>query len=72
MATFEQRVDMAGRRGYIKEYADEKKISGIDASKIGLNANPYRQKQTQATRFLDDFGRLKPKTVLGNEFLKTI
>ena len=47
-------------------------MSGIDALKIGIKANPKQQKQTQATRFLDDFGRLKPRTIFGNEFLKTM
>jgi hypothetical protein len=45
-------------------------ISGIEALKIGLKANPRRHKLTQATRFLDDFGRLKLKTILGNIFLE--
>ena len=44
-------------------------INGIEASRVGIKANPKRQKQTQATRFLDDFGNLRPKTLLGSDFL---
>jgi superfamily I DNA/RNA helicase len=47
-------------------------IDRIEALRIGLKANSKQQRQTQATRFLNDFGKLKPKTIYGNEFLKYI
>ena len=45
-------------------------LPGIEALKIGINANPKKNKQMQTTRFLNDFGRLKPRVVYGNDFLK--
>ena len=45
-------------------------IHVIEAKKIGLETNSKKEKSTQATRFLNDFGMIKPKTILGKDFLK--
>ena len=47
-------------------------LPGIEALKIGINVlNPKRSKQMQTTRFINDFGRLKPKVIKGNEYLNS-
>jgi len=45
-------------------------LPGIEALKIGIEANPKRNKQVQTTRFINDFGRIKPIVIYGNEYFK--
>ena len=44
-------------------------LDEITARKIGLKESKGRQRQMQATKFLDDFGRIKPKTILGRDLI---
>jgi superfamily I DNA/RNA helicase len=46
------------------------RLSGVDAVRIGINANPKSQKVVQSSRFINDFGRIKPETILGNALLE--
>jgi superfamily I DNA/RNA helicase len=44
-------------------------LYATDAKRIGVISN-YQYKRTQATRFLNDFGRLKQQTIHGTIFLR--
>jgi superfamily I DNA/RNA helicase len=46
------------------------RLSGVDAVRIGIRANPKYQKIVQSSRFIKDFGRIKPETILGNTLLE--
>jgi superfamily I DNA/RNA helicase len=46
------------------------RLSGVDAVRVGINANPKSQKVVQSSRFINDFGRIKPETILGNALLE--
>src|SRR5690606_965985 len=42
-------------------------IHGIEASRMGLSANPKKYLRVSSTRFINDFGRTAPRTILGKE-----
>jgi superfamily I DNA/RNA helicase len=44
-------------------------LDDITAKRIRLKADNGRQRQMQATKFLDDFGRIRPKTILGRDLI---
>jgi superfamily I DNA/RNA helicase len=41
-------------------------LSGIDALRIGIKATPKNQRKVQSSRFVEDFGRIRPQTILGS------
>jgi superfamily I DNA/RNA helicase len=42
-------------------------IHGIEALKMNLSANPKKYLRVSATRFVNDFGRTAPRTILGKD-----
>jgi superfamily I DNA/RNA helicase len=44
-------------------------MAGVDALKMGIAANPSKNKKVSSTRFINDFGRSAPQVVVGETII---